>query len=103
MRIDYEEANLNIIGRKHLSRMVLMNNRLLASNMRPRQILGLAMIFLFLPTNSGLYLSLLEGATPSDKVPGSFVIWLCGLFVIGVLLVLVPPRENIHLSIDESE
>ena len=71
--------------------------------MRPRQILGLAMIFLFLPTNSGLYLSILEGATPADKVPGGFVMWLCGLFLIGILLVLVPSREQAQLSIGESE
>tara|TARA_X000001036_G_scaffold59238_1_gene49057 strand:+ start:867 stop:1154 length:288 start_codon:yes stop_codon:yes gene_type:complete len=73
------------------------------SGMKPRQILGLAMLFLFLPTNSGLYLSLLEGATPSDKVPGDFVTWMCCLFIIGILLVLIPSREQVQLSIDESE
>jgi len=56
-----------------------------------------------LPTNSGLYLSILEGATPADKVPGGFVMWLCGLFLIGILLVLVPSREQAQLSIGESE
>ncbi len=71
--------------------------------MRPRQILGLAMLFLFLPTNSGIYLSLLDGATPSDKVPGDFVVWLCCLFLIGILLVLVPSREQAQLLLDESE
>ncbi|MBA46257.1 MAG: hypothetical protein CMB31_06695 [Euryarchaeota archaeon] len=71
--------------------------------MRPRQILGLAMLFLFLPTNSGLYLSLLEGATPGDKVPGDFVTWMCCFFIIGILLVLIPSREQIQLSTEESE
>ena len=75
----------------------------LRRSMRPRQLLGLAMLFLFLPTNSGLYLSLLQGATPSDKVPGDFVTWMCCLFIIGILLVLIPSRDQVKLSIDESE
>ncbi|DAC24584.1 MAG TPA: hypothetical protein HA345_01440 [Candidatus Thalassarchaeaceae archaeon] len=71
--------------------------------MRPRQILGLIMVFVFLPLNSGLYLSLLGGEDATGRVPGNIACYMILLFILGAVLLLTPTRQQKYVAYHESE
>ena len=71
--------------------------------MRPRQILGLIMVFVFLPLNSGLYLSLLGGEDATGRVPGNIACYMILLFTLGAVLLLTPTRQQKYVAYHESE
>ena len=71
--------------------------------MRPRQILGLIMVFVFLPLNTGLYLSLLGGEDATGRVPGDFACYMILLFILGAVLLMTPTRAQKLVPYGESE